>query len=121
MAMQYSYQTSFFLSNEQLKIFSDFVLDGQQWMILFDSHSWDINVLGREITRPSNLTCNFESSQFNWIPGPRNKDFQLFAKRLSEGSKASPFVGNSHFWRADYMVHSRQNWKSTVKSIENYY
>ena len=108
--------TPFAFPSEKITLFSDFVTEGQQWMIR--GQTFDHSSVGREIARSSSSAATVElvklTAQFK---GPRQAERQTMALRI-EG-KAAPLAGNRHFWRSDFMAHHRAKYYSSVKMASN--
>lgn len=107
--------TPYAFPSEKTALFSDFLLNGQQWMIR--GHRFDHSAVGREISRPAGDQARLG----NVIAGldvPRKEAVQTFADRLT-GKSVEPLVGNRHFWRSDFMTHHRTGYYSSVKMASN--
>jgi chondroitin AC lyase len=127
----YSCGTALQIPAEKMRIYSSYLLDGQQWMIR--GATFDYSAVGREITRAGKSAINRA-----WLQGPatpkgaaysvgnvaamiasldtpRKTEFEAFAARLHGDDDRSPLVGNRHFWCSDYMAHRRAGYLASVK------
>ncbi len=107
--------TRFAPSPEQIRLLERCILDGQQWMVR--GAIYDYGVVGREIVRRgkdarSLVVCVERMAK---LPGPRQKELSDFAARLRGEASAPPLVGNRHFWRSDYMAHSRAGYFTSAR------
>lgn len=131
----FAWGTQFQIPANRMEIFSDYILNGIQWMVRGDII--DYSVIGRVITRagetvaPQDWTMGPISpagpaySLENVIdllaaqPIPRRKEFEEFAARL-HGRKGAPhFTGNKQFWCSDFMAHRRAGFYTSVKMLSN--
>jgi chondroitin AC lyase len=131
----FAWDTRFQIPADQMKIFSAYLLDGEQWMIRGDV--FDYAAIGREITREGKVAVPHDwtvgpispagpayslgnvVSMLAKEPTPRQKEFQEFAARLDQSSTAVPFEGNKQFWLSDFMVHRRKGFSTSVKMLSN--
>jgi chondroitin AC lyase len=127
--------TRFQIPGDKLKIYTDYVLDGQQWMIRGATFDWA--AVGREITRPGKAAALRDWSRGPVSPKggayslpqvmqtiaalsvPRRDEFANFAARLRGEQDAPEVTGNRHFWCSDYMVHRRGPWMASVRMFSD--
>jgi chondroitin AC lyase len=110
--------TPFQFPEDRIRIFSGYVLDGQQWMIR--GHTFDHSATGREIARK--IPASFHpvtglgtlSRTLAELKVPRQAEFQAMAERVALKSDKH-LTGNRHFWRSDFMTHHRAGYYSSVK------
>jgi len=97
--------TEYEMSDEQLQVITDVLLDGYRWFI---QHSaFDFGATGREISRPgagSSLGLRNYLNRFISINAPRSAELKQFIGFINGDG---PFIGpgNKHFWKSDIMVH----------------
>lgn len=127
----YSWGTPLQIPADKMRTFSNFVLDGQAWMIR--GETFDYAAVGREITREGEAAV-----QHDWTHGPiagydaaytlanvmmhlagepvpRQGEFQALAERLNGVKNAPQLTGNRMFWDSDYMAHRREGYLTSVK------
>jgi hypothetical protein len=112
--------TSFALSQKAMDDLSNFIREGQQWVIWKDR--WDWTVTGREITRG---TCGpNRSSGYNIqnaflsvcdimsIVDPLHATQFAAFKETMQGTigPGDALTGNKYFWDAGQVVHRRKDW-----------
>jgi len=108
--------TRFALPPENLKIFADYVLEGQRWMIR--GATFDYNAVGREICRPNKDARPLRQACL-WLMElcpDRAGDFAALAEDLAHGTTGGP-AGNRHFWKCDLMVHRRAEYYASVRML----
>ncbi|CAF4176182.1 unnamed protein product [Rotaria sp. Silwood2] len=114
-----SRNTQYELNQQQIIIFTHFLIQGDAWMII--NNRWDWQVLGRSIDRAgTSLQVEFQS---NWIRSLAQLveldylkiDLLSFADRLDCKLNATSLIGNKHFYTSDYQVHRRVNWTTAIK------
>ena len=97
--------TTYQMSESQLKLITDYTLDGYQWFC--QRSAFDYGAVGREITRPGALSTASMKIIIDRLKA-------MNAPRMDELTKCYNFVdgkadfqspGNKHFWKADIMVH----------------
>ncbi len=102
-------------SPECLRVFTSFLLDGQQWMIRHGV--FDYGALDREAARgPADLrefTAVVEQLAEGGIT-PRRAEMAAFARRL-RGAAGLPLHGHRHYWRSDFAVHQRPAFYTSVR------
>ncbi|MDF2441096.1 MAG: chondroitin lyase, partial [Abditibacteriota bacterium] len=111
----YARGTRFAVADERLRLFENFLLDGQQWMVrgIF----YDYSVIGRQIVR-SNQTASGLLRVTNILaaaPGPRRAELANFYARLSGHANATSLTGNRHFWMSDFMTHHRPGYYTSAR------
>jgi chondroitin AC lyase len=130
----FAWGTRYQIPSEAMRTLTNFILDGQQWMIRGDT--FDHSAIGREVARPGKLAV-----QRSWINGPvspygaaygllngivrlaalpvpRRDEYQKMAKRLQAGNRPQPpdeIIGNRHYWCSDYMAHRREAYFASVR------
>jgi len=127
----YAWGTDFQIPADKLKIFTGFLLDGQQWMIR--GRTFDYSAVGREITRkgkaavpedptvgpvaPTGAPYGFANvtALLAANPIPRQQEMAALAARLSGKADAPELTGNRMFWCSDYMTHRRVGYFSSVR------
>ncbi len=115
--------TQFEFPARRIEILSNYILDGQQWMIR--GQTFDYGAIGREITRKDIHTktkslldaCTYMAK----LVTPRQAEFEAFAKCLRDGKQpgATGFHGNRHFWRSDMMTHRRKDYYTSARMFSN--
>ncbi len=108
--------TRYQFPDEKIKIFSSYILDGQQWMLR--GHTMDYNTIGREIARSGKPGSRAASlleicRQLARLEIPRKDEFLVMAARL-KGS-GDMLTGNRYFPRSDFMVHHTDKLYTSVK------
>ena len=127
--------TRFQIPADRMAIFSSYLLDGEQWMVR--GNTFDYSASGRVITRRG-----FVAAPEDWTLGPispagaayslnntiamlaakptqRQREFQEFAARLQQQSRAQELTGNKQFWCSDFMVHRRKAFSTSVKMLSS--
>ncbi|MDP6523726.1 MAG: polysaccharide lyase 8 family protein [Kiritimatiellia bacterium] len=108
--------TSFRLGRKQKEILSDYLLNGQNWIVW--NGVMDISSCGRQLKSPSGKGRALSGIMERMIPlDPDNEEpYRAFVERNS-GNQDSTYAlnGNRHFWRSDYMVHRRPHYFASVK------
>lgn len=110
--------TRFALPPAQVKILTDFVLEGQRWMTW--GSLFDYTGVGREICR-RNKNASGLAQPCRWLEDvcpERKADFAGFAKSVESGSLDGP-VGNRHYWKSDTMVHRRDGFYASVRMLSS--
>ena len=131
--ISYSWGTRFQIPADRMKIFSAYLLEGEQWMIR--GNTFDYSAVGREITRagkvvvPSDKTAGPVTpagpaySMGNVMamlavePTPRQKELEGFSARLLGKPGAPEFTGNKQFWDSDFMTQRRAGYFTSVKML----
>lgn len=109
-------ETPWQLPAENLRVFRDYLLKGENWV------SWrgamDISACGRQfmphspISKTENLArVMAQAAVFD--PGYA-ADYHAFIARNHPGAP-NDLVGDTYFWRSDYLIHRRPNWTATLK------
>ncbi len=113
--VDYARGTRFAATPEKLQILTNFVLDGQQWMIR--GGVWDYGVTGREITRAGKDARSLAGAveRLARLPQPRRQELLAFAARLRGEAAAPPLSGNRSYWKSDFMVHQRPAYYSSAR------
>lgn len=116
--------TSFAFDPLQLRVLTDFLLDGVQWFIRGDS--LDFTAAGRGLTRAGQTNTaagyrSFITSARTINGGYRAAEMQAFAERLTadvtqkSASPTTAHVGHRHFWRSDSSIHHRPGFSTFLK------
>ena len=112
--------TAFAYSEDQIRILSRLILDGQQWYIR--GRQTDYHARGRRAFqgRPGLHSWNaggFAEMCMASADPARRDEYQAFAARVSGDQPAgsSGPLGNKHFWRSDTMVHRQIHWYESVR------
>lgn len=107
--------TQFEFPSEKIAIISNYLLQGQQWMMYKDR--MDFNAMGRVFTRP-----HIDSEPILWsaqmmqkADPTRGEEYEVFMDDYYSASNSIAFTGNKHFWQSDIMVHRQPNYYSTIK------
>ena len=113
--VEFTQGTRFAPSPEQRQLLERYMLDGQQWMVR--GATYDYGVVGRELVRRGKDARGLVDSaeRMAKLPGPRRKELSDFAARLRGEASAPPLVGNRHFWKSDYMAHSRAGYFTSAR------
>lgn len=130
-----SWGTRFQISADRMKLFSAYLLDGEQWMIR--GNTFDYAAIGREITRPGKVVVPRDKTagpvtpvgpayslgnvmaMLAAEPTPRQKELETFAARLQGKAGAVEFTGNKQFWCSDFMTQRRAGYYTSVKMLSN--
>jgi chondroitin AC lyase len=131
--LAYAWGTRFQAPEDKLKIFTSFLLDGQQWMIR--GTIFDYSAVGREITRKGKSAVPGDKTVGPVTPTgapyglaniaallaaqpiPRQKEMAAFAARLAGKPGAAEFTGNKQFWCSDFMTHRRAGYSTSVRVL----
>ncbi|MFA6109194.1 MAG: polysaccharide lyase family 8 super-sandwich domain-containing protein [Candidatus Latescibacterota bacterium] len=108
--------TRFAFTEEQIRLLSGYMLDGQQWMIR--GPVFDYGCVGREICRRGKDALALAEGCRAMVRAgvPRRDEFAAFAARLETPQPHdSVLVGNRHYWKSDFMVHHRRGWYSSAR------
>jgi chondroitin AC lyase len=109
--------TPFAFTDRALGVLTDFLLDGQRWMIR--DGRYDVASQGRESSRPGAANRAPElAGAVRALAGagaPRRTELLAFAAGLAETGGA-PLVGVRYFWRSDYLAVHRRRWSASVKT-----
>lgn len=129
----YAWGTPWQIPPDKMTHFTNYMLDGQQWMIR--GRIMDYSTVGREITRAGKVAVTN-----SWtlgpispagaaygilnavelladLPVPRRAEFRAFAARLRGLPDAPPLIGNRMFWKSDYMAHHRAGFFTSDKML----
>jgi chondroitin AC lyase len=119
----YGAGTAFGLSEGNVRVLVDFLLDGQQWFIR--GRSFDATMMGRSISRPSATNIGLDliepTAALLQVTDYRKAELVALQNRLSAAKSlgiANPAValtGNKHFWRSDITAHHRPAFSTSVK------
>ncbi len=134
--ISHSWGTQFQIPPDRLKVFSAYLLDGEQWFIRGPGAAFDYSSVGREITRREKApSLNKQTAgpiypalgavyglanavtMLAAEPTPQQKQLQAFAARLQGDANAPPFTGNKQFWCSDYMAQRRKGYFTSVKML----
>lgn len=111
----YARGTRFAVSDERLRLFENFLLDGQQWMVrgIF----YDYGVIGRQIVRANQTAGGLQhvTDILAAEPGPRRAELANFNARLKGLATSPPLIGNRHFWMSDFMTHHRPGYYTSAR------
>lgn len=107
--------TTYLPSTDKLKILSDYLLDGQAWMIR--GRLWDVAVVGRGFTRPqaNGPTVGLSPSTLRALPTARKAEMEAFADRLDQKPSAPRLSGHKHYWDSDYSVFRKAEFLASLK------
>lgn len=113
--------TKFAFEKEKVDILSGLLLDGDRWMTR--GKALDLSVQGREPSRKGNSdkavkllsACDILSK----ANPERSKEFEDLESSINGTGKPSGITGNKHFWRSDYMVHQREKFFASVKTVSS--
>jgi chondroitin AC lyase len=101
----------------EVALFTDFVLDGQQWAVHADG--FDFTTMGRAITRPYAHRAETELRnavrRLRAAGGPRQDELAAFGARLAGDPAAAELVGCRYYPRSDYLAHRRPGWSASVR------
>ncbi len=116
--------TRFTFSEDKIRILSEFILDGMQWMIY--RGEFDFGAFGRSISRPDaahNWVSAFvlpASGHMSQIPSERQAEFKVLAERLAGAAPAGGEpVGNRFFWRSAFVVHRRPGYYLSARMLRS--
>lgn len=109
--------TKYKISDYALNQYTNFILDGQQWM-MYNGYK-EITTAGRGITRPEGtvgMKTNILDAVNILLKYPELERYDELVKlkenRLGE---TDTFNGNRHFWLSDYMSHNREGYHVGIK------
>jgi chondroitin AC lyase len=111
--------TSFAFAQQKLDILTDYLLDGQQWMIR--GGTFDYSASGRELSRPNSGGARGYAGRARTLlkldAVRRRDELERMALRLERGASAeSPaLAGLRHYWRSDYTVFHCQAFMASVR------
>jgi chondroitin AC lyase len=108
----------------QIRVLTDFLLDGVQWFIRGDT--LDFTAAGRGLTRAGQATTaagyrNFITTALAIGGGYRAAELQTFSQRLvadvaaGTASPGTALSGHRHFWRSDSTTHHRPGFSTFLK------
>jgi chondroitin AC lyase len=133
--ISYSWGTRFQIPEDRMKIFSAYLLEGEQWMIR--GNIFDYSADGREITRAGKVVVPQDKTagpvtpvgpayslgnvmaMLAAEPTPRQKELEGFAARLHGKPGAPEFTGNKQFWDSDFMTQRRTGYYTSVKMLSS--
>jgi chondroitin AC lyase len=96
--------TTWQTNESQLKLITDYVLDGYQWFC--QRSAFDYGAVGREITRPgalSTASMKIIIDRLKAMNAPRTDELTK-CYNFVDGKADFQCPGNKHFWKADIMV-----------------
>jgi chondroitin AC lyase len=100
----------------ELRLFTDFLLDGQQWAV--HGGGFDFTTLGRTITRAGahNSAWQLRGAirQLLAADAPRSAELRAFGARLDGAPDHGP-IGCRYYPSSDYLVHRRPTWSVSVR------
>lgn len=108
----------------QIRVLTDFMLDGVRWFIRGDT--LDFTAAGRGLTRAGQATTaagyrNFLTTALAIGSGYRAAELQTFSQRLvadvaaGTASPGTALSGHRHFWRSDSTTHHRPGFSTFLK------
>ncbi len=112
--------TAFAFSPEKLQLLSDFLRNGQQWMVR--GNTFDYSACGREITRPGAGSASplAEACHHLILAGaPRIDELQTFQARLKQSEATRKLIGHKHFWRSDYTTFHQPEFMASLRMTSN--
>ncbi len=112
--------TSLAFPKNKIDLLSNYILEGQQWMIR--GETFDYGAVGRELARKGHSARGLIQAceSMAKLGTPRQKEFEAFAARIRKGAvPEGDLVGNRHFWRSDFMVHHRAKFYASVRMHSN--
>lgn len=109
--------TKYTLSDYALNEFTNFLLDGQQWMT-YNGYI-EITTAGRKITRPDALV-GMKNNLINAVDALEGytqieRYDELMEMKENRLGETDLFEGNRHFWLSDYMSHNRNGYHVGIK------
>ncbi|WP_158594726.1 polysaccharide lyase family 8 super-sandwich domain-containing protein [Ulvibacterium marinum] len=106
--------TQFEFEKEKIQIISNFILDGQQWMMY--KNRPDYSAMGRELARPyySSKAIVLAAELMAHL-SERKQEFLTFIQDYNSGSRLVKSTGNRHFWHSDFMTHKKPGYYASVK------
>lgn len=122
----YAAGTAYNFNPRQIRAFSDWLLDGTQWMLR--GPQIDLSVMGRQIANvhqdPESVDDFLFSTKRTITMAADHRASELEALRarveadlVTEAADPTLAVsGNRMFWRSDYMTHNRPNFMVSVKT-----
>lgn len=112
-------ETSFTFPPQELANLSAFVLDHMQWLVW--RGSVDHSAVGRSIVRRDRSLGKFELAleQLAAADATRTDEYVGALDRIRNEAKSSQLIGNRNFWEADFMVHRRPEFYTSVRMLSN--
>lgn len=111
--------TRFQLSEEQNKIFSDFVF--HTYMNVFRSYYMDFSVCGRSVSRAKTLDLSksaFVFEKMKAIAPSRTADFDAAVQRFTQNNATIGRTSlNRMYYLSDYMLHNRKRFDFSVRAV----
>lgn len=114
--LNYVHGTSFQIDAASYARFSDFLVNGHQWV--FYNKIVDNSVMGRVNTSKYEQPPYAENffSPFMELSPPKEADLNKMISRINNGpSDANYLKGNVYFWRSDMMVQRNRNYHFSVR------
>ena len=108
---------SFAFGTAPLKVYTEMVLDGTQWMVR--RGRIDPSVCGREISRNNSGKSTYYLKTLDNLGSmsiPRSNEFAAMAEHV-RGNNDATLSGNKCFWRSDYHVHRRADYFLSVRAV----
>lgn len=107
--------TKYSFTPKQYKAFTDYLLDGQLWLI--HGKTMEPGSKGREYARKGAATSlRFQPAcvTMSRVVGPRQKEFAQCAENLKDQKYMGKY-GNKFFFRGDFVAHNRKNFAISIK------
>lgn len=123
-AVGYAAGTSVAMPANATELFARLIAEGQAWMI--PRTTWDINVIGRQVTGPTHGGYGVGWSTY-WmrqlpVSGALQHKVVALANRLdgnASSTEADYCIGHRHYYDSDYTVTRRPEWVASVKMYSN--
>ena len=114
-----AHQTQFQFPHEKIRLISDFILDGQQWIIYKGQP--DYIATGREISRPprDDTLWLWALELMSTIDLSREGEYKILIQDYYALNDMVRVTGNKHFWHSDFMVHKQPAYYASVKMASN--
>lgn len=111
--------TRFALSDEQIKLFSEFVRN--TYLNVFRSHYMDFSVCGRSVSRAKTLDPGnyaFLFKKMKEIDSLHADEYDMAAQRFSQNNSVIGRTNkNQMFYLSDYMLHNRKRFDFSVRAV----
>jgi chondroitin AC lyase len=111
--------TAYAFSNQQLRILRSFLLRGEAWVAW--RGTMDIGSCGRQFfpnsprSKAGSLLAVMRTMSV--VDLSHTKDYLAFVARNADSAipVANDLVGDTAFWRSDYVIHRRPDWMASIK------
>ena len=107
--------TKYALPEEQLKLFTDYYLDGISKSMAFGKYE-DIAAMNRDMTRRGAISLGgTEVPQNLLLSSDYRADELKEVIRVRKGEATPKYTWNRYYWHSHYLTHQRPTWHSSVR------